>query len=31
MEGMRFPREFLVAEIKRVARIVGGIPTISQF
>ena len=30
-EGRRFPREFLVAEIKRVARIVGDMPTMTQF
>lgn len=30
-EGRRFPREFLVAEIKRVARIVGDMPTMAQF
>jgi len=30
-EGRRFPREFLVAEIKRVARIVGEMPTMAQF
>lgn len=27
----KYPREFLVAEIKRVARIVGDVPTMEQF
>lgn len=31
MEGRRFPREYLVAEIKRVARIVGEMPKMNQF
>ena len=31
MKGHRYPREFLVAEIKRVARIVCEIPSMRQF
>lgn len=31
MESNRYPREFLVAEIKRVAKIVGEMPTMVQF
>lgn len=30
-EGRKYPREYLVAEIKRVARIVGDMPTMEQF
>jgi very-short-patch-repair endonuclease len=30
-KSRRYPREFLVAEIKRIARIVGDVPTMEQF
>jgi hypothetical protein len=31
MEGRRYPREYLVAEVKRVALLVGEMPSMSQF
>src|SRR5438128_12244846 len=31
MAGQRFPREFLIAELKRIARLVGGIPSMNDF
>lgn len=31
MEGRRYPRDFLVAEIKRVSRVVGEMPMMRQF
>jgi hypothetical protein len=31
MASQRFPRDFLIAELKRVARLVGGIPSMDDF
>ena len=31
MEGRKYPREFLLAEIRRVAKVLGKIPTMSEF
>jgi very-short-patch-repair endonuclease len=31
MQGRKYPREFLVAELKRVARVLGKIPTMEEF